>query len=200
MAGSLPFYYTDFSNGFNTFDGPFLLDQTVIYARDVLNVQGTTAGAICKRNGNTTFAALGEDTTSLFAAEELELLIAVTASHVFAIALDGTVIALSGLSRITNWDFVTAPVVGGQGPLFGLRGGGIDPPWRSDGTVGGTGDWTNASGGVAVPNGNFCVYHQNQVFIAGAGTVPAGELPRPIRRQGSTGRRLPIRRIGILHR
>lgn len=170
-AGSLPFLYSDFTGGLNTLDAPYLLTDN--QARDLSNVQGTTAGAIVKRNGLATHATPGSTLSSLFALESVSPMVLVGAggTSLYSVAAAGPVTQIaSGLANNRRWEFVSAPVIAGQGPLYGMNG--IDPPqqWAGSGL---TGAWVASSGGQPVPNGKYCVYVQNQVFVSGVAGQPS---------------------------
>lgn len=170
-GNSLPFLYSDFHGGLNTKDQPYLLTDDE--SRDLQNVQGTTAGAIVKRTGLVTFATLAATLTSLVACEETasSFLVGAGSTFLYSIATDGTVTQIAaGLTSNRRWEFVSAPTIAGQGPLYGLNG--IDTPQQWTG-VGSTTAWTATDAGGAVPNGTFCIYSGNQVFIAGDPTHPS---------------------------
>lgn len=138
-----------------------------------MNIQGTLAGAIVKRNGLTTFATPASVLTSLFALESVapSMLIGATGTTLVSVNTGGTVTAIkTGLTSNLRWEFVSAPVVSGQGPLYGVDG--TDTPVQGNGS-GTLGSWTNASGSVGVPNGKYCIYANNQVFITGVAATPS---------------------------
>src|SRR6185312_10313581 len=159
-AASVPLPFTDFHAGLNTRDAPYLLTQNM--ARDLNNLQGTAAGALVKRAGFATLASPASTLTSLFALESTTtpFLVGAGGTSLYSVKADGTVTAIkTGLTSGLHWEFVSAPVVSAQGPLFGMNG--TDTPQQWSGT-GSTGNWTNASGAVAVPNGTYMAYNQNQ--------------------------------------
>jgi hypothetical protein len=161
----------DFRGGFDSKDAPFLLQDS--FARDVVNVQGTTAGAIVKRNGLTTFASPAATFTSLFALESTTSLFLVGAggTALYSVSTGGTVTSIkTGLTAGLRWSFASAPVVSAQGPLFGMNGTDTPQQWSGSGS---TGNWTNASGAVSVPNGTMCLYANNQMFAAGMASEPS---------------------------
>lgn len=169
---SIPLPFTDFHGGLNTRDQPYLL--TADQARDLNNLQGTQAGALVKRNGLVTLASPAVTFTSLFALESVtpSLLVCAGGTALYSVAANGTVTSIkSGLTTNLRWEFVSAPIVSGQGPLYGCNG--TDTPQQWNGSAGSTTNWTNASGGVAVPNGTYMLYNQNQVFIAGVASNPS---------------------------
>jgi hypothetical protein len=137
-------------------------------------VQGTTAGAIVKRNGLQTFATPAVTLTSLFPLESTGslFLIGAGSTSLYKVTTGGVASAIkTGLTSGLRWEFVSAPIVSGQGPLFGMNG--TDTPQQWDGAAGSTSNWTNASGAVAVPNGKYCLYSQNQVFVSGVAAAPS---------------------------
>ena len=168
-SGTLPVPFQDFSGGLNTLNQPYLVTSNE--ARDLSNVQGTTAGAIVKRNGLVTFATPANVFTSLAPLESVNPVVLVGASttHIYSIATNGTVSAIRGpLSSATPWAFVSAPVVAGDGPLYGMNG--TDTPVQWSGT-GSANSWVAVHG--TVPNGTYMIYHQNQVFVAGVAANPS---------------------------
>ena len=167
-TGTLPVPFQDFSGGLNTLAAPYLV--TPNEARDLQNVQGTTAGAIVKRNGLVTFASPSSTFTSLFPLESISpvVLIGADASKLYSVSTSGTVTQIaSGLSN-SRWEFVSAPVVGGMGPLYGMNGTDTPQQWTGSGS---TANWTAAHG--TVPNGKYLVYANNQVFASGVTTSPS---------------------------
>jgi hypothetical protein len=172
---AVPLFYTNFGAGLNTKAAPYLLDEGLgaLPSRDLMNIQGTVAGAIVKRNGLSTFATPATALTSLFALESVSpvLLVGATGTTIVSVSTGGVVTSIkTGLTNNLRWEFVSAPVVGGQGPLYGING----TDAAVQGTAGGAlGAWTNASGAVAVPNGKYMVYANNQVFISGVAANPS---------------------------
>jgi len=129
-----------------------------------------------KRNGLLTFASPAVTFTSVFAAESTPALYLVGAggTSLYSVGTGGVVTAIkTALTSALRWEFVSAPVVSGQGPVFGMNG--TDTPQQWSGATAGTAtvNWTNASGAVAVPNGKYCTYHQNQVFVSGVAGFPS---------------------------
>lgn len=174
----VPLYYTNFSAGLNTKSAPFLLDEGLgpMPSRDLMNVQGTQAGAILKRNGLVTLASPAATPTSLFASEAtpLNCMIGAGGTVMYSVQSGGTVTSIkTGLTSGKRWEFISAPVVSGQGPVYGLNG--TDTPQQWSGATAGTltGNWTNASGSVAVPNGTYVIYANNQAFISGVSANPS---------------------------
>ena len=170
-TGTLPVPFQDFSGGLNTLAAPYLV--TANEARDLQNVQGTTAGAIVKRNGLQTFASPSNTFTSLFALESVSptVLVGADASQLYSISTGGTVtpIASGGLNNVP-WEFISAPVVSGQGPLYGMNGTNTPRQWSGSGL---TATWSATDVGGSVPNGKYCLYANNQVFVSGVSSNPS---------------------------
>jgi hypothetical protein len=168
---SIPLHYTDFSGGLNTLEQHNLLNDT--QCRDVNNVQGTAMGAIVKRTGLVTFASPASVLTGLYACEATNspFLIGAGGTSIYSINTSGTVSTIgTGLTSGKRWEWIQGPVVSGQGPLYGMNG--VDTPrqWTGSGSVG---NWTSTSGSVAVPNGTYMTYAQNQVYVAGVSSNPS---------------------------
>jgi hypothetical protein len=166
---SLPFLYNDFHGGLNTKDAPYLLTDDE--CRDVNNVQGTTAGAIVKRGGLVTFASPANSFTSLTACEATTstFLVGADATNLYSVSTGGTVTSLkSGLSNV-RWDFISAPSVAGQGPLYCMNGTDAPQQWTGSGS---TANWTATDPGGTLPNGTFCIYANNQAFVSGVAASP----------------------------
>lgn len=171
---ALPFQYNDFHGGLNTLDAPFLLTDN--QARDLSNVQGTTAGAVTKRGGWQTLRATPHILDSLFAPVDGNALIAVdmVAGNILSITSWGgaTATLKTGLTGGNSWEWVRGPVVGGQGPTYGMSGS-TDTPQQWNEVAGTTTNWTATDAGGTVPNGQYCIYHQNQVYVAGTAANPS---------------------------
>lgn len=166
---ALPFDYSDFTGGLDTKDAPYLLTDNV--ARDLQNVQGTTAGAITKRNGLVTFATPAVSLTSLYGYEATTgpALIAAGGTSLYAIDSAGGVSTIkTGMTAAHPWEWVQSQATGGQGPLYGMNG--IDTPqqWTGAST---TADWTATTG--AVPNGKYMVLAGNRIWVSGVTANPA---------------------------
>src|SRR5438093_649155 len=102
---ALPFEYQTFEGGFNTKDAAFLLEDT--QARDLSNLQGTTAGAIVKRNGLSTFSSPAVTLTSLFASEATASLFLIGAggTSLYKVTTGGVASAIkTGLTNNARWD------------------------------------------------------------------------------------------------
>lgn len=126
-----------------------------------------------KRNGLSTFASPAVTLTSLFPLESISPVVLVGAgvTSLYSVSTAGAVTAIqTGLTSGLRWEFVSGPVVSGQGPLFGMNGTDTPQQWSGSGS---TASWTNASGGVSVPNGKYCLYSQNQVFVSGVAATPS---------------------------
>ncbi len=165
-----PMLYSDFGGGLNTKGAPYVLEDNE--ARDVLNVQSTTARAIVKRDGIVTFATPASVLDSLYAAEApaSPVLITHAGTSLFGITAAGAISTLkTGLSSSNRWEWAQTQVSGGQGPIFGLNG--VDTPQQWDGAARTTSDWTASSG--TLPNGRYIVLHQNYLFVAGVAGNPS---------------------------
>lgn len=172
MPSGPPLNFSNFSGGLNLLDAPDLIGDHE--ARDLLNVQGTTAGAIVKRNGLRQVAAPASPMSSLFPFEMSgggRFLIAADSSSLYSITDFGATTTLATGLAPGNWECVNAPAVGAQGPLYMMNA--FDPPRQWNGVAGSAAAWTATDAGGVVPNGQFCVYAQNQVFVAGVTAFPS---------------------------
>lgn len=145
-------------------------------SRDLSNVQGTVAGAIVKRNGLVTLASPAAASTSLTASEATptNVLLGATGTTLVSVTSGGTVTSIkTGVTSNTRWEMINAPIVSGQGPAYLVNG--VDTPQQWSGATAGTAAaaWTNASGGVAVPNGKYAIYANNQAIITGVSATPS---------------------------
>lgn len=167
---SIPFLYQDFHGGLNTKDAPYLLTDDE--ARDVSNVQGTTAGAIVKRAGLATFATPGATLTSLFPFEVgTSSLIGAGGTIIQSISVVGAVSTIAtGLTSNLRWEFISGPAVSGQGPLYGMNGTDTPKQWTGSGSMG---TWSATDSGGVVPNGKICIYFNNQVYVGGTAAHPS---------------------------
>lgn len=165
---AIPFYYTNFRGGLNTKDAPFLLEDA--QARDLQNIQATTAGAIVKRNGLLTLASPPVVLNSLYPYEAaVPFLIGAGGTSLYSISPGGVVTAIkTGLTANAPWEWVQSQVTGGQGPVFGMNG--VDPPQQWSG-VGNTVAWTATSG--ALPNGKYMQLAGNRIWVTGVAANPA---------------------------
>ena len=169
-SGSLPFLYTDFSGGLNTKDAPYLLTDN--QARDLSNVQGTTAGAIVKRNGLVTFSTPADTLTSLFPLEDVSpiQLVGAGGTSLYAISTGGTpTVIKTGLTSGARWEFVQISAQAGAGPLWGMNG--TDTPQQWNGVAGTTSSWVASSG--TVPNGKYMTTAGNRVWVTGVSGFPS---------------------------
>jgi hypothetical protein len=170
-GGSLPFAYNNFDGGFNSLLAPDLLADNE--ARDLQNLQGTTAGAIVKRTGLSTFASPASTFTSLAPSEATTslFLIGAAGTALYSVSTGGTVTAINdaALTAGKRWEWISAATASGQGPMFGMNGTDTPRQWTGSGN---TAAWTATDGG-SVPNGTYCIYHRNQVFVAGVAANPS---------------------------
>lgn len=164
-----PYRFTDFRGGVNTTAAPYLVAETE--AREALNIVSTTYGSIRKRNGCQAFAEHNAIFHSLFAAHGLgSYLIGAASGNLYTIDTSGNVDTLkTGMNATAHWEFIEAPAITGQGPLYGMNG--VDTPQQWDGAAGLATDWTATSG--TLPNGKYIIYHDNRVFVAGMATYGA---------------------------
>ena len=170
-TAAIPLPFTDFSGGINTRDQPYLLDQS--QARDLSNLQGTAAGALVKRAGCQTLATTPAALTSLFALESItpSYLVGAGGTALYSVSAGGTVTPIkTGVTNNASWEFVSAPAVSSQGPLYGMNGTDTPQQWSGSGS---TGAWTATDTGGTVPNGKYCIYAQNQVFVTGVAANPS---------------------------
>ena len=147
-----------------------------------MNVQGTTAGAIVKRAGLSTFATPSAALQSLIACEgtPVSALVGATASSLVSVNTAGAVNVIKA-SGVTNgrWEGLLMPSPS-QGPLFLING--VDPPQQWSGATSGTltGAWTatsgtntNVPGGTnGIPNGKYSTQAGNQMYITGVAAFP----------------------------
>lgn len=166
---SLPFLYNDFHGGLNTKDAPYLLTDDE--SRDLQNVQGTTAGAIVKRNGLLTFAEPAARLTSLYPLEATTspFLIGAGGTSLYSISITGVVTAIkTGLTSNLKWEFVQSQIAGGQGPLYGMNGTDTPQQWSGSGSCA---DWTATTG--TVPNGKYMTLAGNRIWVTGVAATPS---------------------------
>lgn len=178
MPSGLPFDYSDLQGGLNSKSAPHLLEDS--QARDLLNVQSSSTGAVVKRNGFQSFAAPASGFQSLYAVEETAApwLIGTTATTIQKVSAAGAVTAITPASPPTSgrWEWVQAQASGAQGPVWGVNG--VDANQQWDGTAGTTSPWTANTGGTqtpyraTVPQGRYLAFHQNHVIIAGVDAAP----------------------------
>lgn len=135
-------------------------------ASDVRNVVSTTRGAVRKRAGSTSLATPGAALTSLHASVNPNFLIGAGGTALYSIDAAGVVTTIAtGQASGGRWEFLNAPALSGQGPVYGMNG--VDAP-RQWGGSGSTSVWTAASG--TLPNGRYLAYAGNRVFVAGMAT------------------------------
>jgi hypothetical protein len=155
-------------------DSPHLLTDD--QARDLMNVQGTTVGAISKRAGLQTFATPASAMSSLVASEAtpVNALVGSPGTTLVSITTAGAVnVIKTGVTAGARWEGLLGPVVSGQGPLYLVNG--VDPPQQWSGATAGaaTANWTNTSGSIAIPNGKYSTQAGNQFYIAGVASNPS---------------------------
>lgn len=168
---SIPLHYASFIGGLNTRDQHNLLTDN--QCRDVNNVQATTSGAIVKRTGLVTLASPAVTLTSLAACEATSnpFLVGAGGTAIYSISSAGTVTSIAtGLTSNKRWEFIQGPVVSGQGPLYGTNGTDTPKQWSGSGSMSA---WTATDSGGTVPNGTFCIYAMNQVFVSGVASNPS---------------------------
>jgi hypothetical protein len=180
----LPVSKADFHGGINVEAGPYALRDEE--ARDARNFVSTVRGALRKRDGIQTLATVGTTLTGLFAALSPTLLVAAGGTVLYSVTAAGVVATIkTGMANGARWSWVQAPIISGQGPLYGVNGTDIQQ-W--DGAAGSTSAWTAASG--TLPAGaKYLVYHGLRVWAAGmasygsvadpGSTVVASELGDP---------------------
>lgn len=169
-----PFNYASLTGGFNTYNA--YDDLADSEARDVSNVQGTFAGAIVKRGGFSTVATVTNPLKSLHAPVQLHVVGGdnVAGTLIRIDVTNGTQVTLkSGLTVGTLWEWVVAPSIGGQGSAYGMDGTNTPQQWNSLGSGTTASAWTATDPGGTVPNGTYCVFHQNQVFVTGVAANPS---------------------------
>lgn len=162
-----PTVFADFRKGINSQADPYALKPTE--CRDALNVYATSAGSVKKRDGTTSFATPETTLTSIFSASSPDVFIAHGGTKLYSITSGGTVATLkTTLTSGLRWEFIQAPVITGQGPIYGMNG--TDTPQQWDGVAAGTSDWTATVG--TRPNGKYMIYHANRVWVAGITATP----------------------------
>jgi hypothetical protein len=159
-----PILVQDFSGGVNLADGVYQLASNE--ARDARNVTSAERGNLRKRDGSQVWGTLGQNPLSLFGALAPRVLIASGSTFLYSIDAARAVVQIaSGLTAGQRWQWIAAPTVGGQGPLFGTNG--VEQRY-TDGTLAGTGTWTAAAG--ILPLGRYVAYAMRRVFMAGMAT------------------------------
>lgn len=190
MARGNAYRFAHFARGLNTAVGPYALREGYeddpsglgAEARDLINVVSRRRGNVSRRDGCTNIAALSDQT-------ELITSISIIGQDSTGFAVcstdDGRLIAIdesdpgavtelvaSGLSASAPWAFKRATVQSTTyGPAYGCNG--IDTARETDGTGGGTGNWTASSGtfpGASGKGGSLLEYHDNSFWISGVVT------------------------------
>lgn len=167
--------FGDLRGGLNTRDSAYQIRPN--QARDLLNVSGSVAGAIRKRDGYTSFAtptnplasAIGVEalaTKAIFGADP-------TLGDFMSVSDGGVVTNRGGTPGTAPWSFIQAPANTAQGPVFGMNG--VDAPIFWDGGLA-VGAWTASSG--TMPNGKFLIAMANRVWIAGMTTYAPAVDPK----------------------
>lgn len=171
-----PISLTDFHGGVNTKDADFLLAENE--CRSCQNVVSTARGSIKKRNGNTTFSsAFTGAPTAITSLAGIEVvgpnLVATAGTKIHSIGITGINADITGAAASTNnskWEIIEAPLgAGPQGPVYMMNG--IDPALQWSG-AGNVAVWTTAAG-PALPNGKYCIYFKNRVWVAGTAGNPS---------------------------
>jgi hypothetical protein len=183
MRGS-PYVFTDFRSGVNIEASPYSIAGG--QARSVLNVHSTPTGSIKKRNGCQKITSTPlVNYTSLFSCQlSTDVLLAAGGTSLYKVTTGGTVSTLkTGLSNEANWEWIQAPISGGQGPIFGVNG--INTPQYWDGSSGETKNWVATKG--SVPNGQFIIYHDNRVYIAKGSELFWSDIIDPLNWESPNG-------------
>lgn len=162
MRGT-PFYNSGF-NGLDTRDAAYDVPQNM--ARDVLNMLGTTTGAMRKREGNITLATTAAPLLSLLPVEvtSTRYLIGQGGTAFYKIDGAGTVSTITGPTIPTSgarWSHIQAAPSGGQGPVYLMNGTDTPQQWT------GTGNLVNWTATGTLPNGKYVKWIGNRVFVAG---------------------------------
>lgn len=168
-----PFYSQGFQGGLNTRDAAYDVEQN--QARDLLNVLGTTHGAVRKREGNTTLATPANALLSLLPVEvtATKWLLGQGGTAFYKIDAAGAVTTITGTttpSAGVRWSHIQAQAITGQGPVY--LSNGVDTPqqWTGSGNLA---DWTAVSG--TLPNGKYLKTMNNRVWVAGMSAyTPSG--------------------------
>jgi hypothetical protein len=175
MPSGPPLNFANFSGGLNVRDAPDLIADE--QARDLMNVQGIVAGAIVKRTGLQTMlnSSLGMTApwTSLFGIEQSfganRYLIGADSSKLYSLTISGVATTLASSMTANPWEFITAPAVGGQGPVYGMNGGNA-MQWTGSGAAAA---WTATDAGGTLPLGKYCLYFNGQAIVAGVAAFPS---------------------------
>ena len=166
MRGA-PVTLDDFRGGVNTDAGVYNLKNNE--ARGALNVQATSRGAIRKRDGSQLFGYLAVPLTNLYASSSPRVLIGSAGENIYGVT-PGVLINNIGSGHVADsmWNWIQAPVNGGEGPFFGLNRH-VLRSWTGSGFAQ---MWTPAAG--TIPVGQYIKYHGNRVWIANTAADPSG--------------------------
>jgi hypothetical protein len=184
MRSTNPQTYSSFGLGVNLDTQPYQIHDGE--ARSCSNVVSTTRGAIRKRDGNQTFATTGASLTSLYGSPSPNFMLGAAGTVLYSISTSAAVATIkTGMTNGAQWNWVNAPVSGGQGPIYGVNG---TDAQQWDGVAATTSAWT-ASSGTFPTGAKYLTSAGNRVFAAGmtslagvadpASTVVATDLANP---------------------
>lgn len=169
-----PVSIRDFHGGVNTKAADALVATEE--CRNCQNVVSTSRGSIKKRNGCVTFSSsFTGSPTAIISLQGIEVvgpfLVATSGTKIHSITTGGVNADITGAAASTansRWEIIEAPAAA-QGPVYMMNG--IDPAlyWTGAGNVA---LWTTAAG-PALPNGQFCIYFKNKVWVAGTSANPS---------------------------
>jgi hypothetical protein len=169
-----PLQYRDFSGGLNLRAGAYgLAENEAAYVR---NFRPTARGSLRSRQGDTNILDSvdvgAQAMRSLSAVESLstgsadDLLMGMEDGKLY-LYTSGTVAALLGtFTAGAVWDFVDAPVTGGQGPIYAVNG--TDTKYVAPGPT--VGNWTASAGALPV-SPRYLAYAGNRIWAAGMGSL-----------------------------
>lgn len=169
-----PYIFNNLGGGVNKEAAPYAISESE--ARNSVNWHTSPSGIIRKRFGSPAFSTPvvggGNSLTSLFALHTTtRWLVGAGGTKLFKINTAGVSADLAtGLSANAKWNFVQAPAIGAQGPLYGVNGSNTPQQW--DGVAASAGNWIK-TGVAAVPNGTMIEYHNNRVSIIGVAGTPS---------------------------
>jgi hypothetical protein len=159
------FFGQGFAGGLNTREAAYQIEQN--QARDLLNVLGTSHGAVRKREGSVTLATTAAPFLSLLPVEvtATRYLIGQGGTAFHKIDEAGAVTTITGATVPTTgerWAHIQAQPITGQGPVYMCNG--VDTPqqWTGSGNLA---DWTAAAG--TLPNGRYMKTINNRTWVAG---------------------------------